>query len=58
VDVDGADQKVAIARPPVIDIKGGDDPVFGFLQFHRLAELGRLAGLALADDFKLTARTG
>src|SRR5271165_2588399 len=52
VDVDGADQKVAIAGPPVIDFIGGDDLVFGFLQFHRFAELGRLAGLAFADDFR------
>jgi len=49
---DGADQQIRVAGPPIVDFVGGDDLVFGLLQFHHLAEFGRLAGLAFADDFR------
>src|ERR1700680_2574441 len=49
---DVAVQQVAVGGPPTVDFVGGDDLVFGLLEFHHLAELGRLAGLAFADDFR------
>src|ERR1700674_2070446 len=49
---DGVDQQIRVAGPPTVDFVGGDDLVFGLLQLHHLAEFGRLAGLAFADDFR------
>src|SRR6185312_3270465 len=44
------DQQVRIMRPLRVNLIVGDDLVLGLLQLHHLAELIRLAGLALADD--------
>ena len=51
--LDRRDQQVRVIRPPIIDLVVGDDLIFRLLQLHHLAEFGRLAGLALADDFRL-----
>src|SRR5271169_5829398 len=49
---DGSDQQVRIAGTLIVDFVVGHDLVFGLLQFHHLAELVRLAGLAFADDLR------
>ena len=49
--LDGCDQQVGVIRPPIIDLVVDNDLVLGLLQLDHLAEFGRLAGLALADDF-------
>src|SRR6266699_1303762 len=48
MSVDGADQQVRVIRSPSVDLVIGDDLVFSLLQFHHLAELVGLAGVALA----------
>jgi hypothetical protein len=50
MDFDGPDQQVRIAGTLLVDFVVGHDLVFGLLQFHHLAELVRLAGLAFADE--------
>src|SRR5580658_4126908 len=49
--LDGRDQQVRIIGPLRVDLVIGDDLVLRLLQFHHLAELVGLAGLALANDF-------
>src|SRR6516165_11801001 len=44
--LDGGDQQVRIIWPPRVDLVIGDDLVLRLLQFHHLAELVGLAGLA------------
>src|SRR5262245_51311719 len=48
--LDCGDQQVRIMRPLSEDLVIGNDLVLGLLQLHHLAELVRLAGLALTND--------
>ena len=41
-------QDVLVTGPLIVDLIGDDDLVLRLLQFDHFAELGRLAGLALA----------
>src|SRR6478736_6465744 len=50
--LDGGNQQVRIARTPIIDLVIDHDLVLSLLQLHHLAELVRLACLALADDLR------
>jgi hypothetical protein len=45
-------QQVFVARPLIVDLLVGDNLIFGFLQFHHLAEFVGLGRLALADDLR------
>ena len=47
----GGHQQVRIARALVEDFVAGDDLILSFLDLGYFAELGRLGGFALADDF-------
>ena len=47
---DRGNQQVRIAGPLIIDFVRDDNLVLRFLQFDYLAEFGRLAGLAFAND--------
>jgi hypothetical protein len=51
MDFDGGNQQVRIVGPLIKHFVVGHNLVFGLLQFHHLAELIGLAGLALANNF-------
>ena len=49
---DGCDQQLRIVRSLSVDFIVDHNLVFGFLQFHHLAEFIGLGRLALANDFR------
>ena len=49
MSLDGWDQEVDVVRPAGMDFVVDDDLILGLLELDQLAELGGLAGFALAD---------
>jgi hypothetical protein len=49
MSLDGGDQEVDVVGPAGIDFVVDNDLILGLLELDQLAELGGLAGLALAD---------